>query len=357
MISLMYNDRKMNLMSTGGDFFALDIGTTAVRIVELSKTGSSWTFEKFAYVPVDMKVSTSDSLDAQHRLAEVITTAIGQSGITTKNVVLGIPSNKMFATVVDLPEVSKQELAGTIRYQAEQFIPMSIDEAKVDWALLGKSLHDPSKVEVLLASVPNSFSESRLDMIEGLGLNVIALEPDSLALTRSLQPQSITDARVIVEVGDFATDLVMTYNDAPRLIRSIPIGLQSLVKAATQNLNIQDNQANQFIMKFGLAPDRLEGQVLKALEGSLDQFTTELSKSVKFFQTRYPNVPIGGTVIAGYGAIIPQFPEYVANKSQIPASIGNPWARVRVAGGDQEKLQAVASQFSVAIGLAQRNAD
>lgn len=348
---------KMKLFSAVGDFFALDIGTSAIRMVQLSKSGSGWSFDKYAYVPIDIKTSTADSQESQRKLSEFITTAIGQSGISSRNVVLGVPSNKMFATVVDLPDMSKQEIASTIKYQAEQFIPMAVDEAKIDWAVLGKSPNDATKLEVLLASVGNSFVETRLDIVESLGLNVIAIEPDSLALTRAVLPPNVPDAMVLVDVGDFATDLVITYGDAPRLVRSIPVGFQSLVKAASQNLNVQDNQAIQFLMKFGVAPDRLEGQVVRAVEGTLEQYVSEIVKSVKFFQTRYPNVPVNTIMLAGYGASLPQFPEYSAAKTGLKAAVGNPLQRVKISQADQQKLQPVLNQFSVAIGLAQREGD
>jgi type IV pilus assembly protein PilM len=345
----------MTLLKPVGDFFALDIGTTAIRVVQLSPSGNdTWALQKYGHAPVDIKISSSDSAQAQQKLGEVIMTAIGQSGIRTKDVVLGIPSGKSFTTVVEVPNMSEQELKGTIKYQAEQYIPMSSDEAKVDWALLGQSLHDAQKMEILLASVANTYIESRLDLVEGLGLNVVAAEPDSIAMVRSLLPAGITDARLLIDVGDTATDLVVTYNNSPRLVRSIPIGLQSLVKAAVQNLNVQETQAYQFILKFGLAPDRLEGQVVKAVEGTLDQFMLELNKSVKFFQTRYPNVTVGGMLISGYGAAVPSFVEYLAAETKIQANVANPWQKVRVGAGDQEKLQTVATQFGVAVGLAQR---
>lgn len=345
----------MGILKSVGTFFALDIGTTAIRVVQLSHAGNDlWTLEKYGHAPVDIKISTSDSGHAQQKLGEVIMTAVGQSGIKTKDVVLGIPSNKSFATVVDVPNMSEQELRGTIKYQAEQYIPMSADEAKIDWSVLGPSLHEVDKTEVLLASVANNYIESRLDMIEGLGFNVVAAEPDSIALVRSLLPSNIADARLLIDVGDTSTDVVMTYNNSPRLVRSIPMGIQSLVKAAVSNLNVQDDQAYQFILKFGLDPNRLEGQVVRALEGTLEQFISEVNKSIKFFQTRYPDVAVGGALVSGYGANVPSFVEYVSSKVNLSANVANPWQKVKVTPGDQEKLQAVAMQFGVAVGLAQR---
>lgn len=345
----------MKLFSSVGEFFALDIGTTAVRVVQLRKSGDAWNLVKYGSAPVDIKVASSDAPEDQKRLGEVITNLVSQAGITERNVVVGIPSSKMFATVVDLPNLPAQELASTIKYQAEQFIPMSIDEAKIDWAVLGKSLRDPQKNEVLLASVANKFSEARLDLVEGIGLNVVALEPDSLALTRALVQPTNQDAMMIVDFGDFSTDLVAVLGGSPRLIRSIPVGLQTLVKAATQNLNIDSTQASQFIMKFGLHPDRLEGQILKSLDATLDQFVVEINKSVKFFQSRYPNVSLKYLMLSGYTLAVPAFGEYVAGKTGIQTVSGNAWGNVRYSPNLRDNLMQLAPQFAVAVGLAERN--
>ncbi len=353
-MSVVYLSISMKGIISVGDFFALDIGTTSVRVVQLSGSNGAWGLQKYSSVPVDIKIATSDSPEDQKRLAEVITTAIGQSGVRTRNVVLGIPSNRMFATVVDLPAMSQAELANTIKYQAEQFIPMSIDEAKVDWALVGKSLKDSSQVEVLIASVANSFSEQRLDLVEGLGLNVLAIEPDPLALCRALLPSGAQNSHMILDFGDFSTDVVMTLGDSPRLIRSIPTGFRTLVKAAAQNLNIDEQQAAQFISKFGIDSTKLEGQISRALDTTVDQFATELIKSIKFFQTKYPNVPIDSLLLSGYATTIPAFSNYLADKTSLRAELASPWQKVKISSNDQTALGAAAAQFAVAVGLAER---
>ena len=346
----------MTLLKGVGDFFALDIGTNAIRVVQLANTGQNgWNLLHYGYAPVDLKTTSASSKEAEHRLGEIIMTAVGQSGIKTKNVAIGLPSQKTFATVIDVPMMTEAELRSTIKYQIDQYIPMAIDEAKVDWALLGQSAHNPQQQEVLLASTANDYAEERLEFIEGLGLNVIAAEPDPIAMIRSLLPAGIADGRLIIDVGELSTKLVITYNDAPRLVRTIPTGLYSLVKAAVQNLNVQEDQARQFIIKFGLAPDRLEGQVFRAVEGVLDGFVAELTKSIKFFQTRYPNTPVGGILLSGYASVIPKFGDYVTAKTGIASAQANPWQKVHVNQADQQQLTAIATEFATAVGLAQRS--
>jgi type IV pilus assembly protein PilM len=345
----------MAILKGLGDFFALDIGTNAVRVVQLNKNGQdSWSLSHYGYAAVDEKLTSSDASEGKRKLGEIIMTAVGQSGIKSKNVVIGLPSSKTFITVIDVPLMSPSELQSTMKYQIDQYIPMAIDDAKVDWALLGQSLHDNKQQEVLLASTANSYAEERLEFIESLGFNVVAAEPDPIAMVRSLLPVGVTDARLIIDMGEKSTDLAITFNDCPRLVRTIPTGLRSLVKIAAQNLNVQEDQARQFIIKFGLAPDRLDGQVFRAIEGVLENFAAELVKSVKFFQTRYPNTPVGGISLSGFAAVMPRFGEYIAAKTGIAASVADPWQKVRVGQSDQQQLAAVASEFATVIGLAQR---
>lgn len=344
----------MKVLSGKEEVFALDIGTTAVRVVQLASSGGSWLLSHYAVAPIDLRVSASDSAEDQKKLGEVILSVIAQSGIRTKNVILGVPSSKMFITVVDMPDMPAQELASTIKYQADQYIPTSADESKIDWAVLTKASADSSRNEVLIASVGNSFIEDRLDLVEDLGLDVVAIEPDSVALVRSLQPTGVREGKVIIELGDFTTDIIVTYDDSPRLIRSIPVGAQTFIKAASQNLNVQPEQAQQFLMKFGVQPDRLEGQVYRSLEATLEQFVSELSKSVKFFQTRYPNIPVTSIITSNYAATIPGLNDYLSEKIGISVEGGNPWQKVKVSPTDQATLQPLSSQFGIAIGLAQR---
>ena len=342
-----------------GDFFGLDIGTNAIRVVQLSPSGQNgWTLQHYGYVPVDSKIIKSDSVEARRKLAEHINTAIGQAGIKTRNVAIGLPSSKTFTTVIDVPKMPEQELKAAMKYQVDQYIPMAIDEAKVDWALLGSSLKDDAHYEIILTSTANSYAEERLELVESIGLNVIAAEPDPIAMVRALVQNAKADkARLIMDMGEVSTDIAIVYGDTPRLVRTIPTGIASLVKAAVQNLNVQEDQARQFILKFGLAPDRLEGQVLHAIETTLEGFSAEVEKSIKFFQTRYPNIPVSGMTLSGFAAVVPKLSEYMSSRSGVTAEVANPWSVITVSRGDRERLTPIASEFTTAIGLAQRRGD
>lgn len=346
----------MSLIHGVGDFFALDIGTTAIRLVQLAGDAQhGWTLQKFAYVPVDQKVLEDGSALGMRRLGETILGAIKQAGITTKNIAVGMPAAKTFTSIIKVDNQSEAELMNTVKYQLDKYIPMAIDEATVDFVSLGVCPNDPTKVEVLISSTSVDFAESRMEMIESFGLNVVAQEPESLAMARALMPVGAQDARLIIDLGERSTDLVMMYRGMPRLVRSIPGGFELMIKTVTSALNVRADQARQFILKFGLAQDKVEGQVFKALDSTLESYASELSKSIRFFKSEYMDAPVGGIILSGFAGMIPFIAEYIEAKTDVPTTQGNPWQLVRVTPEQQQVLQPVASEFAVAIGLAERS--
>lgn len=345
----------MSLLSGVSDFFGLDIGTNAIRVVQLQGNGPVKTLGKYGYIPIDSKLSFSESKSDQQKLLESIRNLVDQAHITTKNVVVGVPSSRVFTAVVDFDKLPPSELSKTIKYQAESLIPTPFNESTLDWAVIGDSPAEKNKTEVLLSSVANSFVEPRLDMLEAIGLNVIAFEADNLAIARALLAPEATLPQMVLDIGNLNTDLVIVMNGAPRLTRAIPTGFDAIIKSAMQNLSIEQAQAEQFVTKFGLSKDKLEGQVHRAIIGTVDVLMNEIDKSIKFFQNRYgDNVKIDRLIVTGAASILPEFPLYIANKFGISVEIGNSWRNVLFAADRQNELLALSNHFGVAVGLAER---
>lgn len=343
----------MGILTNKTDFFGLDIGTSAIRVVQM-KGGKAKTLARYGSLDIDPKIAKSDANADLQKLAQAVKQVVSNTGISTENVAVGIPSQRVFMTVVDIERLESKELDKTIRLQADSLIPTPLDESKIDWALLGDSPKEPSKAEILLGSVPNAFVERRLDLLESIGLNVVAFEPDSLALTRSLLAADSMQPQMLLDMGNETTDLVITLNGAPRLIRSIPTGVDTVIKAAMQNLGIDQNQATQFVFKFGLSKDKLEGQIHGAISGTIDVLVAEIEKSIKFFETRYSGSALDRIIVTGGASVLPEFPLMLANKFGINVEIGNAWRNVSFPSEQQNELLKISNKFTVAAGLAER---
>ena len=346
----------MDILSGVSEFFGLDIGTSSIRVVQLRGTGPVKTLDRYGSAPVAGNLAVSDSKPDQQKLAQAIVQLVKQAGITTNNVAVGVPSNRVFTTVVDMEKLSQAELAKTIRYQADSFIPTPLAESKIDWALLGDSPKEPTKVEVLLSSVSNAYIEARLDILEEAGLNVIAFEPDTFAVMRSIVAPEATAPQMVLDVGSRSSDLIVVVNGAPRLTRSIPIGTDAIIRSAIAGLGVDATQATQFVYKFGVSRDKLEGRVYNAIISVIDNLVAEIEKSIKFFQGRYPNLKMDRIIVTGGASTLPEFPLYVANKFGISVEIGNAWRNVSFPSSRQNELLSISNHFAVACGLAERKA-
>jgi type IV pilus assembly protein PilM len=345
----------MTVLSGVSDFFGLDLGTSSLRAVKLRGNGAVKVLERYAQIELPPNISMSDSNVDQQKLAQIVKDFLKQGGFSSKNVVANLPSHRVFTTVIDMNRMSSSEIAKSIRYQAESIIPTSPDESKIDWAIIGDSPKEAGKVEVLLSSVPNEYIEKRLDVLEGIGLNVIAFEPDSMALTRAIIPVDVATPQMILDIGHKTTDLVISMNGAPHLARAIPVGSEAIIKAAVQNLHIEAKQAEQFVLKFGLGKDKLEGQVYNAIIGTVDTMMAEVEKSIKYFVGRYTNAKIERIIVTGGASTLPELPLYIANRFGISVEIGNSWRNVSFPASKQNELLANSNHFAVAAGLAERS--
>src|SRR5262245_51494894 len=121
----------MSILSGVSAFFGLDIGTTAVRLVELRGNGPTRTLVKYAYVPIDSKIVLSDAKSDQQKLSQAISELLNQAHMTTKNVAVGAPSQRVFTTIADFDRLPANELAKSIQYQADSLIPTPLNESKL----------------------------------------------------------------------------------------------------------------------------------------------------------------------------------------------------------------------------------
>lgn len=343
----------MQLFSGGQpDFFGLDVGSGGVRFAQLKAVKQAKSLLRYGELPIrlvldDPKASAAATIDAVNQLVKKAT-------VPTKNLVANLPSNKAFTTIVDMPRLNPGEMAKAIAYQAPSLIPTALDQSKIDWAVIGPSPNDVARNEVLLSSVPKDYVEARLEMFETAGYNVLAFEPDAMALTRSLIPAGSAEPYLLLDMGHQTSDMVIAMGGAPRLARSVPVATDQIIKAAQAALNVEEAQAEQYIFKFGLSPDKFNGQIQMAITPTIDALIGELAKSIRFFQDRYHGSKINKLIVTGGAAILPELPLYLANHFNMSVEIGNAWRNIVTGPAQPDSLLAVSNRLAVAVGLAMR---
>lgn len=343
----------MALFGGQSDYVGIDIGSGGIRLVQLKKAGNKPALVTYGEIPVAPGITSSDAPADITKVAQSIRELVKQAKIDTKAVVAGLPSNKVFASVITTPKLSAGELEKAIKLQADQYIPMAVKDVKVDWYVLGPG-KTPAEQQVLLVAAANTVTEKYLSIFEQAGLELMALEPNAVALARAVvQPSDL--AVLVLDIGSVATDLTIVHANVPKLLRSINIGGTTFVKSAAQALGLDEAQADQFVRKFGLTQSKLEGQVLKALKPSLDQLVSEIDKSVKFFAGEYPEVKLEKIVLTGGTTGMPELPAYLSTATGLSIEIANAWVNVSYKASLQQSLMGVSTGYGVAVGLAERD--
>jgi type IV pilus assembly protein PilM len=334
------------------DHFGLDIGTNQVRLVQLAGGPAKYSLVAFGSATIPAGLSQSDSkLDLQN-LAKIINDLIKSSQVETKNIVSAIPGSSVYTAVVKIPPMTQGELAKAIKYQAEQNIPLKLEEVKYDWQVVKQ---DPNSKEltVMIIAAAKGKVEKMMELFSYADLNVIALETATVAMARSLANPS-DPLIMILDIGSTATEIAVVERGILMQTRSFPLAGFGMTRAVSQNLGLDISQAEQFKQKFGLAQDKLEGQVFKTVEPILKNILDEAMRSMKFYQEQSGET-INRIVLTGGSSRLPMITDYIKSYMGVEATFGNPWGNVSFQPSFNDKLNEIAPEFATAIGLAMRD--
>jgi type IV pilus assembly protein PilM len=343
----------MSLFTEEENFFGLDLGASSIKLAQLKQMHGKPSLLTYGDMELPPNLLASDSPVDQDKLAQMIGQLVEDARVSTKNVVAALPSNFSYAAVITMPKLSHEELVNAVRFQADKYIPMAIDQVKLDWVVIGPKAGSEDEIEVLLVAAPISLANKYLNIMQKAGLELIALEINPIAQTRSLLTPG-HEPLMVIDFGSVATDMAIVTSQAPRLIRSANAGSRTMVRVLAQNLGLDEPQAQQFMHKFGLIQTNLEGQVYAALKPAIDTVVEEITKSITYFHESNPDLKVGKIVITGGTAALPGLPAYLANATGIMVEIGNPWNNISYPSSLEDKLTPLSLSYSSALGLAMR---
>lgn len=342
----------MSLFGGESNHFGLDIGENQVRLVQLKGGPGEYSLAAFGSAEIPAGVAQSDSKLDRQKLAKIIAELVSSAQVDTKNVVSAIPGTSVFNALVKLPPMTQSELAKAIKYQAEQNIPLKIDDVKYDWQVIRQ---DPSTKEMtaMIIAASKSKIQSMMQLFSYAELNVIALETATVAIARSLAAPS--DPLVLVlDIGSTTTEIAVVENGTLMQTRSFPLAGFGMTRAISQNLGLDIEQANQFKQRFGLSQDKLEGQVFKTIEPILRNILDEAVRSSKYYQEQFGK-EIKKVVLTGGSSRLPMISEYIKSYMGVEVGFGNPWSNISYQSSFNDKLNEIAPEFAAAVGLAMRD--
>jgi len=341
----------LGIFTNSNDFIGIDVGSNAIRLVQLKKVGDKYSLVSFGSAQLPPNVSQSDSKLDMQKVAQVMQQLVKSSKVSTKSVVTALPGSAVFSTVIKMPPMSQSELSQAVKYQAEQNIPLKVEDVRIDWQIVRKN-NETGESAVMVVAAPKAKVERTMELFGMAELDVVYLETTPIATARALSKTS-DPLFMIVDIGGSKTELSIVENGVVSHVRTMPSAGYAMTRSIAQNLGLDSTQAEQFKLKFGLSQDKLEGQVLKSMRPILGTITDEIQRSIKFYQEQYGN-NVGRIVLTGGGSRMPELTSYIKSILNIEVVYGNPWGRIVFQPELTEKLNGNAAEFACAVGLAMR---
>jgi type IV pilus assembly protein PilM len=328
------------------DFVGLDIGTSTIKGVQVkNKTLISYHQLASPGVPV-----ASDKPEDLKRMSEALNLFFNEGRFKTRDVVASVPESQVFARVITLPQMGEAEIASAVQNEAQQYVPMPLDQVAFDFEILGPSELEAGKVDVLLVAVPKALTNKYLQVMRSVGINLLSLETETIAISRSVVGPA-KDAVMVASIGASTTDIAVFSGGALRFTRSIATGGQALERTLAQSFNLAPGQAAEYIRTYGLE-EKLEGKVMSAIKPVFDIIRDELKRTQAFFSSRGKR-PLQRLILVGGTANLPGVLVYLADSLGMEVARGNPWEAISIPGNfPREHLEEIAPSFAVAAGLA-----
>jgi type IV pilus assembly protein PilM len=347
---------------------AVDIGTSAIKILHLKSSGSKYSLVKWGLIPINQEGAELAPQEFQTIVAAGLGEFLAKEKILIKNIVTSISGHQVIVRYVNFPKLTHEELAKTILFEAEPYIPFDIREVDLSFHILGDVMEEGhKKMETILVAAKKELVQSRLELFNSLNLRLVIVDIDAFALTNayliSQGGEENSGTTMLINIGASVTNISIVEKGKSKVVRDIFISGNTFTKVIQRNVACDIKTAENLKQRYGilvtaeekektLAENQKEFlQVSQALSSSAKDLLTEIHRSVDFYVSQNPEQTINKILISGGSANIKNLDRYLSQELKIPVEIFNPLKNI--AGGETVP-ENIALQMAIAAGLAAR---
>jgi len=334
--------------------FGLDLGSNSIKIAQVNREGNKFRLLTAGLAPSPQPGLQSEAEKDLVAVATAIKKLHQETKVSTKNAVIALPEGQIFTRVVDFPPMSESELAQAVPWEAEQFVPMPLSEVNIDWQIVpypkGEKIEE--KTRVFVAAAPKMLINKYTKILEMAGFTVTAIETEIIAAARALFLSSDLPV-LLTNLGARSCDLAVITKGQVILTRSIPTAGEALTRAISNVLSLEQAQAEEYKITYGLSESYLEGKIKKAIMPVFEVVVSEIKKVLIYWRERETKT-ISSIIIAGGTANLPELGTFLTKELGIEVQIANPFMPVIADQGILSSLRDKAPLFTVAMGLAEK---
>ena len=340
----------------------LDIGSSAVKAVELRAAGKGYRVIAFAIEPVPPDSIVDGAIIDAAAVADAIKRLFENKAFKTKEVAASLSGNAVIVKKINLPVMTEAELSESIYWEAEQYIPFDIQDVNLDYQILnaGTGADSQGTMDVLLVAAKKEKIADYTGVISQAGRTPVLVDVDAFALQNAyevnygLEPDHVV---VLLNAGASAININILTGDQSVFTRDISIGGNSYTEAVQKELNLPFESAEQ--LKRGQPLDGVSFDDVKpVLQSMTENVLLEVQKTFDFFKATASSDRIDRIVLSGGASRVDGFVQALTDRFNTAVEMFDPFKQIAFepAKLGVEDPEGAAPTAAVAVGLALRRA-
>jgi type IV pilus assembly protein PilM len=339
----------------------LDIGSTSVRLLQLSSHGSGYRVDHFAIEPISEGVVVDKTVRDVEAAANAISRAVRVSGTRAKSCAIAVSGSAVFTKLISLPaDLAEADIESQVQIEANQYIPYPLDEVSLDFEVLGPSARNADLIDILLAASKSENIESRQDAIDTAGLKARVVDVEAFAianafeLIRKRDGVSRSEAVGFFDIGYDMTTLLVIKSGRVIYTRDHPFGGHQLLEETQRRYDMTAEQA-AFFERNEEGPEDFEEEVLEPFQLNI---VHQISRALQFYASSNEYSNISTIYLSGGVASLKGLAAMVQQELGMTARVADPVTGLDIAQNvTVPELKRNATGLMIAMGLALRGFD
>jgi type IV pilus assembly protein PilM len=338
----------------------LDIGSSAVKGVELKAVGKKYKVLAFASEPIPPDSIVDGAIIDGAAVADAIRRLFENKAFKAKEVAASLSGSAVIVKKINLPVMTESELAESIQWEAEQYIPFDIQDVNLDYQILDAGTGPDSKgtMEVLLVAAKKEKIADYTGVISQAGRVPVIVDVDAFALQNAYETNYGIDAQAVVvllNAGASAININIVTGDQSIFTRDVALGGNAYTEAVQKELNLPFDTAEQ--LKKGEAVNGTSFDDVKpVLHAMTENVLLEIQKTFDFFKATASSDHIDRILVSGGASRVDGFTQALAERFGAPVEMFDPFRTIAFepAKLGVDEASGLVQTAAVAVGLALR---
>jgi len=351
----------MQLLKKTKPVVGLDIGSSSVKLLELSKSKKGYQVTGFASESLGPDAVVDGAIMDAPGVADSIKRLMMVGKFKSKAVATGVSGHSVIVKRVVLPAATAEDVETSIQFDAEQYIPFELSEVNMDYQVVGpaETRNDEPAMEVLLVVAKKDKILNHTNVISLAGRGAEIVDIDAFALQNAYEANYTANSRdtvALLNIGASLMNINITKAGMPLFIRDVSVGGNQYTDILQKELQLQFYEAED--LKLGKSGGAESEMVQPLLESITDMLIMEVQKTFDFFRETYPNETITRVMVSGGTSRIAGLPEKIQEVFGYPTEVLDPFRSIGIGPKvDAAKLATLGPALAVAVGLALRGFD